>query len=88
MGNFFNSGVPVTAGRRGLPMQKKGLININITLNQNVVNVSIGKKSGKGQNRSLTKMIFWRVFLPIIIFRDDLVCEGKYFTNTKPYILC
>ena len=69
-------------------MKKKASINININLSHNAVNVSFGHKSGKGKNRSLAKMIFWRILLPIIISRGGLVFEGKYFTHTHPNMLC
>ena len=74
-----------TQEQRGLSM---GLICININLSNIAVTVSIGGKCCKGPNRSLAKVIFWRVLLPIIISRDDEVFEGKYFNNINPYMLC
>ena len=69
-------------------MLKKYLINININYHHSTINVSNGTKSGERQYRSLAKMIFWRVLLPIIISRYGVVFEVKYFTPAASYILC
>ena len=66
-------------------------INIDINISPRIhVSCTRADKDSKRDNVSrMTKMIFWRVLLPIIIsLRDIIVLWGKYFTHTKHIKLC